>query len=142
MAQDNVESLRSFLEQTLQDILAFVDAAKRGDADMSLLDSDVVYEDSNLPDHIGEAYRGHDGILRAAERWAEASEALTIELERIIGSGDHLVSIHRVRSRARHTGIEFDTPLAYTWTFQEGKIVHFRSYREPNDALEAAGLRE
>jgi ketosteroid isomerase-like protein len=142
MAQDNVERLRAFLEQTLQDVIAFVDAVKRGDADLSLLDSDVVYEDSNLPDHIGESYRGHDGIARAAERWAEASETLTIELERIVGSGDHLVSIHRSHSRARHTGIEFDAPLAYTWTFRAGKVVHFRSYRDPSQALEAAGLLE
>ena len=29
---------------------------------MSILDPDVIDEDSNLPDHIGEAYRGHEGI--------------------------------------------------------------------------------
>lgn len=130
------------LEQTLLDIRAFVDAAKRGDADMSLLDSDVVYEDMNLPDHIGETYRGHEGIVRAAERWAEASETLTIPLEQIVGSGDHLVSIHQMRSRARHTGIEFDIPLAYTWTFRDGKVIHFQSFRDPDEALEAAGLSE
>jgi ketosteroid isomerase-like protein len=141
MSQENVESLRAFSEQT-QDIRAFVDAAKRGDADMSLLDPDVVYEDANLPDHIGEAYRGHEGFVRAAERWADASETLTVELERIVGSVDKLVSIHRVHSKARHSGIEFDAALAYTWTFQNGKVIHIQSYRDPTEALEAAGLSE
>jgi Ketosteroid isomerase-related protein len=109
--------------------------------DLVLLDPNVVYEDANLPDHIGEAYRGHEGVLRAAERWVDASSE-TIELERIVGSGDRLVSIHRSRSTARHTGIEFKEPLAYTWTFRDGKIIHFRSFRDPEEALEAAGLRE
>ncbi len=140
MSQENVERLRAFLEQTIQDIPTFVDAAKRGDVDMSLLDSDVVYEDANLPDHIGEAYRGHEGIVRAAERWAEASETLSISLERIVGSGDHLVSIHTARSKARHSGIEFEEPLAYTWTLRDGKVIHFQSFRDPDQALKAAGL--
>jgi ketosteroid isomerase-like protein len=52
---------------------------------------------------------------------------------------------HRPRgeeSKARHTGIEFDSPLAYAWTLRDGKIVHFQSFLEPEDALEAAGLLE
>ena len=126
---------------TIQDIGAFADAAKRGDADLSLLDPNVVYEDANLPDHVGEAYHGHEGVLRAAERWVESSSE-TIELERIVGSGNRLVSIHRSHSTARHTGIEFEESLAYTWTFRDGKIIHFRSYRDPGEALEAAGRPE
>jgi len=141
MSEENVESLRAFLE-TIRDIPAFVDAAKRGDADLSALDPDVVYEDENLPDHVGETYRGYEGILRAAERWAEASEVLTLELQRIVGSGERLVSIHGTHSRARHSGIEFSQPLSYAWTFRDGRIVHFQSYRDPSDALEAAGLPE
>jgi len=109
---------------------------------MSLLDPEITYEDTTLPDHVGETYRGHEGVARATERWAEPYEELTIELERIVGAGDRLVSIHRVRARARHTGIEFEGPLAYLWTFRNGKVNQFRSFRDPEEALEAAGLRE
>jgi ketosteroid isomerase-like protein len=125
MSQENVENLRAFWEAW----------TPGGEMDMSLLDSDVVYEDSNLPDHVGEAYRGHEGIARAAERWLEPYESVTIELERIVGSGDRFVSIHRAHSRARRTGIEDEGPLAYTWTFRNGKVIHFRSYRDPDEAL-------
>jgi len=128
---ENVENLR-----------AFWDAWTPGEEmDMSLLDPDVAYEDTTLPDHIGEEYRGHEGIARAAERWLDAYESLTIELERIVGTGDRLVSIHRARSKARYTGIEEEGPLAYTWTFRNGKVIHFRSYRDTNEALRVAGLR-
>jgi SnoaL-like domain len=95
-AEENAEKLRAFWEAW----------TPGGEMDMSILDPDVIYEDSNLPDHIGEEYRGHEGIARATERWLEPYESLTIELERIVGSGDRFVSIHRGRSKARYTGIE------------------------------------
>ena len=47
-----------------------------------------------------------------------------------------------MRSRARHTGIEFDTPLAYVWTFRDDKVIHFRSFLDPEEAIEAAGLQK
>jgi ketosteroid isomerase-like protein len=128
---ENAEKLRAFWEAW----------TPGGEMDMSILDPDVIYEDPNLPDHIGEEYRGHEGIARATERWLESYQSLTIELERIVGSGDRLVSIHRGRSQARYTGIEEEGPLAYLWTFRDGKVIHFRSYRDPAEALEAAGLR-
>jgi ketosteroid isomerase-like protein len=74
----NVESIRAFWE-----------AWTPGEAlPMFIFDPEVAYEDSTLPDHIGETYRGHDGLARAAERWLDPYENLTIELERIVGSGD------------------------------------------------------
>jgi ketosteroid isomerase-like protein len=142
MSEENVESLRAFLEPWGREPWTLEAWERGGVIDMSLLDPEVVYEDENLPDHIGEAYRGHEGIIRAAKRWVEPNEWLLVELEQIVGHGDHLVSIHRTRSKARHSGIEFDAPLAYAWTFRDGKIVHFQSFREPDDALEAAGLSE
>jgi hypothetical protein len=46
----------------------------RGEVDLSLFDPEVVYEDNNLPDQIGETYHGHQGVVRAAERWTEPFE--------------------------------------------------------------------
>jgi ketosteroid isomerase-like protein len=131
MSQENVERLRAFWESWTPE-----------SSDLSLLDPEVTYQDGTLPDHIGETYRGHAGVARATERWIEPYESLTIELERIVGTGDRLVSIHHARATARHTGIEFEGPLAYRYTFRDGKVIHFRSYRDPHQALEAAGLRE
>jgi ketosteroid isomerase-like protein len=140
MTPENVENLRAFLETWSQEAWT-LEAWQRGEViDMSLFDPDIAYEDTVLPDHAGEAYRGHEGVVRAAERWVEGSEWLLVELEQIVGAGDRLVSIHRARSKARHTGIEFDTPLAYVWTFRDGKVIHFKSFLDPEQAIEAAGL--
>ena len=136
MSQENVENLRAVLEAW------DVQAWKRGGFDVSLLDPEVTYEDTVLPDHVGETYRGHEGVIRATERWIDPYEDMTVQLERIVGMGDRLVSIHRVRGRARYTGIEGEGSVAYVWTFRAGRVIHFKSYREPDDALEAAGLSE
>src|SRR5438874_8479636 len=65
MSQENVENLRAVLEAW--DIQAW----KRGGFDVSLLDPEVTYEDTILPDHVGETYRGHEGVARAVARWFE-----------------------------------------------------------------------
>ena len=141
MSQENAEILRASLETWSRERWT-LEAWQRAEViDMQLLDPDVIYEDTVLPDHAGEAYRGHEGVIRATERWIEPFEDLTIELERIVGTDDRLVSVHRLRARARHTGIEFvELPVAYLWTFRDGKVIHFRSYRSAEEALEAAGL--
>jgi ketosteroid isomerase-like protein len=138
MSQENVENLRAFLKTW------DLDAWRRGESemDMWLLDPEVTYEDRNLPDHAVEAYRGYAGVRRATERWLEPFEELMIDLDEVVGTGDRLVSVHQVRGKARHTGIEFTGPVAYQWTFQNGKVIYFRSYRDRAEALDAAGLRE
>ena len=143
MADANVESLRALLEPwDGKDLGSWVSAWGSGEIDLSLLDPGVVYEDTILPDQVGEAYRGHEGVARAMGRWTEPYGELTTELERIVGTGDLLVSIHRVRSRGDYTGIQIDSPLAYVWRFQDGRVILFRSYWDPAEALAAAGLEE
>ena len=132
MSQENVERLWGFCEAW--DTL--------GELDLSLIDPDVVFEDDILPDHAGESYRGHDAVIRSIRTWLEAYEEFTIELEQIVGSGDRLISTHRFRGKGRHTGIEDGLRYAYLWTFRQEKVIHFRTYRNPAEALASAGLRE
>jgi hypothetical protein len=55
----------------------------------------------------------HTEMIRALESLSEAFEELRLELERIVGGGERLVSIHRFQAKATHTGIGFDEPIAY-----------------------------
>ncbi len=125
-----------------QTIHAVLEAWRRGEANLALLDPEVTYEDYDLPDHAGEVYSGHEGVLEAMESWSAPYEQMTNELQRIVGSGDYLVAIHRFRARARYTGIEFDQPSAYVYTFRDGKIIRIQGFWDPEEALSAAGLVE
>jgi ketosteroid isomerase-like protein len=110
--------------------------------DMSFFDPEVTFEAMSLPDEVGETYRGRDGVRRAAEGYVEPFESMAIELEQIIDARDCLVSIQRVRAKARYTGIELDYAVAYLWTFRHGKVIHFRGYADTKQALKDAGLEE
>ncbi len=141
MSEENVTRLREFLEGW--DPKAELETWERGERDeLPLFDSDIAYDDTILPDHVGETYHGYEGVARATQRWLEPFESLTVKLERILGTGDRLVSIHHVQMKARHTGIELEGPLAYLWTFRDAKVIHLKSYANPAEALEAAGLSE
>ena len=52
------------------------------------------------------------------------------------------LSIHNFQAGARHTCLEFGEPLAMLSRFRGGKVIYFRSFRDPDEALEAAGLQE
>jgi len=107
-----------------------------------LFTPDAVYEDAVLPDHVGESYHGLDGFLRAARSWLEPFEWLIVELKEIIDADDCVVSLHRARMKMLHTEIEFESPLAYLFTFQDGKVIHQRAFVDHAEALKAVGLEE
>ena len=146
MSDANVENLRGMLAvYSTGTIQALLEAWRRGEVDPALLalfDPEVTYEDYDLPDHAGEVFHGLQGVMEATETWSEPYEEITNELQRIVGSGDCLVAIHRFRARARHTGIEFDQRSAYAYTFRDGKIIRIQGYWDPQEALAAAGLVE
>jgi ketosteroid isomerase-like protein len=132
MSQENVETVRKMWEASMEDDPA--------DLDLSLLAEDVVYEDDVLPDHGGETYRGHAGILRAWARAIEPWEDSENVIEWARDAGEQVVSCHRVRGRGRASEIRVDFQYAYVWRFDGEKVVYVKSYRDPANALEAAGL--
>jgi hypothetical protein len=94
MSDTNVERLRALTAQwSTQNFRELGPAWRRGEVDLSpFVAPEVTYEDDAMPDHIGETFRGHEGMIRALESLSEAFEELTLELERIVGSRDCLVS--------------------------------------------------
>ena len=136
MSRENVE----FVERMWSELMS-------GDSrtlDVSTLDPEVVYEDELLPDHAGETYRGHEGIQRAWTRALEALEAGSFEneLRWARDAGDGVVSCHHVKSRGAGSGIELEFDYAYLWKLRDRKIVYCKAFRDPAEALKAAGLGE
>jgi hypothetical protein len=144
---EDLENLRVFLEAwgreplTPEGVSSL--AARQGEAsDWQLLDPNVVYEDTALPDYAGDAYRGPAGVARAIERWLEGMEWMHVELERIVSVGDrpgldpsHALAGslhgHRIR-RARRLHLDIPRRTGH----------HFKSFRDPDEAIAAAGQAE
>jgi ketosteroid isomerase-like protein len=146
MSRENVEKLRASLAswngEMLRPETRPYDRINTANFSSGLFAPDAVYEDAVLPDHVGEAYRGLDGFIRSGETWMQPYQWLLVELQEIIDADEHVVSLHRARVKMRHTEIEFESPLAYVYTFQDDKVVHQRAFLEHAEALKAVGLEE
>jgi ketosteroid isomerase-like protein len=134
MSRENIERVLTMWEASME--------GDPADLDLSLLAESIVYEDDILPDHGSETYHGHDGIRRA---WARAIEPFQ-DAENLVewarGAGDQVVTCHHVRGHGAASAIEVEFRYAYLWRFEGGKVVYLKSYRDPQQALEAAGLKK
>jgi ketosteroid isomerase-like protein len=77
-------------------------------------------------------------VLVLLEPWHEQR----LEIDSLRTTGDFVVVNLRWVATGRQSEIEVDMPLAGVYTITGGKIARIEFFRDPNEALEAAGLRE
>jgi ketosteroid isomerase-like protein len=135
MSRENVETFKRF-----------ADANNRRDVDAMLaeLDAEVEWQSAVLGSLGGEAtvHRGHDGVREMLRDLYEAFSEFRVEFSDIRDFGDRVVAIGRWVTRGEESGAETTPPLASVVDFKDGKAIRVRSYLDPKEALEAAGLRE
>jgi ketosteroid isomerase-like protein len=135
MSQENVEAFKRF-----------ADANNRRDVEALLaeLDAEVEWESAILGALGGEAtvHRGHAGVRAMLRDLYEAFSEFQVDFTDIRDLGDRVVAIGRWVTRGGESGIETTPPLASVVDFKNGKAIRVRSYLDPQDALEDAGLSE
>ncbi len=87
-------------------------------------------------------YCGHDGIRELLRVVFDSFSELRFEVTETRDLGERMSAIGSVRGRGRISGAETDSPFAWLVEFRTGKAVWVRSYLDPHEALEAAGLSE
>jgi ketosteroid isomerase-like protein len=138
MSQENVEVVRR----------VYAVAARREDAAsvLALYDTEIEWDISHSParELIGHrVYRGHEGLRTFFREWHEAWETVEPDLEEVIDSGEHTISVETTRGRGRTSGVEVELPHYAVWTIREGKIARVAWFGTRADALrEAARLSE
>lgn len=135
--ESNVERLRTLLD-SMSGVMWNAARVSNWTSRLEMFDPDVVFEDSAMFD---ETFRGHKGIVEAFRRWIDAFASTRVDLVEIAGEGDKVVSTHRFRATAHHTGVEVKGEYAFVWRFRDGRVVHYQSVTDPASALRAAGLR-
>ena len=135
MSQENVEVF----------IRAF-DAINRRDADalVAELDPEVEWHGAILMAIGGKrtVYRGHAGVRTWLRDLYETLSEFHAEYPEIRDLGDRTVAIGRVRARGTASEAEIESPHGTVVEFKNGKGSRIRTYLDPKEALEAAGLRE
>ena len=135
MSQENVEVFKR----------AF-DAINRGDAEalVAELDPEVEWHGAILMAMGGTqtVYRGHEGVREWLRGLYETLSDFQAEYPEIRDLGERTVAIGRVRARGAVSEAQIESPHGTVTDFKDGKAIRVRTYLDPNEALEAAGLAE
>jgi ketosteroid isomerase-like protein len=87
------------------------------------------------------SYRGVEGVRRSFDELYEGFDELGFDADEFYETGDRVVAIGHMYARGRSTGITARIPLGIVCTAgSDGKLTRYESFRDPNKALEAAGL--
>jgi ketosteroid isomerase-like protein len=132
MSRENVEVVRQVME-----------ALGQRDAErlIALSDRDVEWHSLFALGEEG-MYVGHDGTRRYMSDLSDAWEIGRADVDDALGIGDVAVLVGRIHYRGRGSGVESESPVGWMLKFRHGKVICFRAFREPEEALEAVGLRE
>ena len=129
MSKENVEIVRGF-----------ADAYNRGAFDSAF---EYLHPNIKVRGYEGRTERGRDLAIEGFMGWREDWDSFTSELEEFIDLGsDRAVVIFRNRGRGKRSGVEIDARTGEIWGFKDGKVSELILYRNPQEALEAAGLSE
>jgi uncharacterized protein len=82
-------------------------------------------------------YRGRDAIAAWYEETNEPWTELTVEPEEISDTGDQVLSVVRLKARARGSNIDVETQIAHIAIVRHGKIVRLDGYEQPAEARAA-----
>jgi ketosteroid isomerase-like protein len=121
------------------------DAFRRGNIDAWLeefIDPEIEWH-SALPGLLtqgGTVYRGHAGVREMFREIAEVLDEMTVEYSEIHAVGDRVVGIGQIHTRGKASGAVTEVPFALVGDYRNGKTIRVRTYRDPKEALEAAGV--
>jgi len=135
MSQENVEVFkRAVAAYNRRDIDAFLE----------MFDPEAEWHSLTQVMFGGEesVYRGHRGIREGVEDMDEALAELQVECSEIRDLGEGIiVVIGHVRGRGRASQAEVESPINWVVEFRGARVTRMRDYLDPEEALEAAGLR-
>jgi ketosteroid isomerase-like protein len=132
MSQENVEIVRKGYERF---------TATREFTD-DIVTPDFVWDMSNFhgwPEQ--QEYAGAEGARTFLRVWTDAWEDWELEVDALHDAGERVVSLMRQHGRAKATGMPVEMSFAMVWTLREGKEARMEMYSNPDEALEAAGLK-
>jgi ketosteroid isomerase-like protein len=85
---------------------------------------------------------GLEQLGATLKTWFESWDRITMTAERLIDAGDQVVVVAVWHGRGRASGATTEWRHGQVWTMREGRGIDVATYRDPAEALEAAGLSE
>jgi ketosteroid isomerase-like protein len=88
----------------------------------------------------GRSFRGHEEIKRFWAGLDEVFETVEVHNEEFRDLGERVVSLGWWRLRGKESGVELESKAAWVVEARGDKIAYLRSYGDPREALDAAGV--
>ena len=132
MSKQNIELAREVLN-TLEER----DASRL----VALADPEVEWHSFFAVGESDGSYRGHEGTRRYMSDLEDAFEIGRGDVDDVLAVGDVVVLVGRIHFRGKGSGVEGESPTGWMLKFHNGKVLCFRAFREPEQALEAIGLK-
>ena len=128
MSPENVEKVRAGFA-----------AHNRGDLDawLDLYDPDVEFETLLLGTH-----QGKEAMRSLYEENQANQSGYTVTPVELIDAGDKVITVVQVGGAGAASQIALDDQIAFIQTFKNGLVVREQTFRNREEALEAAGLRK
>jgi ketosteroid isomerase-like protein len=89
---------------------------------------------------LGGIFRGHEGMLEAFGKIAEAWESWELEPAYALDLGDRVLLLGFNRSRARGSGVTLEEEFAELNTARDGLVARHQAFFSWDEGLRAAGL--
>ena len=83
---------------------------------------------------------GRVAIVAYLRDWEATLDDMRIEVDRYLDAGSAVIAVGMVRGRGIGSGADLEVPIAFLYTFTDGRIVRVEEYLDPGEALEAVGL--
>jgi len=132
MSQENVEIVRRIYASW---------APGSSPSESNLLHPDIEWV--NPPYALEPGTRtGIDDFISITDELDDRFEDFRMDVERLIDVGDRVVVIATMHGRGTGSGIEVENRHGSVWTVCDGTAVRFQWFQDPEEALEAVGLRE
>ena len=116
-------------DQSVDTVRGMYDAFGQGDVNaiLSALDENIEWSvPENLPH--GRKCHGREEVGLFFQGIGEQWDGLDVEIEAIVGGGDHVVALANIHGRLRGSGQDAGYTAAHAWTLQNGAPVRFDEY--------------
>jgi len=121
-----------------------IDAYNRRDVDALLVELHPEVEwHPALPILLGgeaTVYRGHEGVRQFFRETDEVLAEIHVEYSEVRDLGDRVLATGRIRTRGKASGAETESAVGVVIDIRDGKSIRVRTYLDPIEAREAAGL--
>ena len=135
MSQENVDAFRRAVE-----------AYNRRDVEALVADAhpDIEWRPAILMKLSGKdtVYCGHEGVRQLMRDIDDTLAEIHVEFPEVRDLGDQVLGVGRIHTRGKASGVATEAPVGYVADFRDGKFIRVRTYLDPGEALEAAGLEE